>query len=72
MGVCVCLPHLVFFLEGTLVHHVFTALCDNGLYDTLIDLQTIMDLRVDEGVETPQVFFISLDFLDFHLVCCLW
>ena len=38
-------------LESTFVHYLLTVLWDNGLYDTLIDRRTTLDLRRDKGVE---------------------
>ena len=76
---CVCLfASITVLLESTFVYYVFTVLWDNGLYDTLIDHRTTLDLRIDEGVEVMTFVgdtsgvFPSLGCPDFHLGCDLW
>ena len=57
---------------------MFAVLWDNGLYDTLIDRWTTLDLRRDESVEVMTLVgdipgvLPSLGCPDFHLVCDLW
>ena len=77
LGVCL-FASISVLLESTCVHYVLTVLWDNGLYDTLIDHRTTLDLRIYEGVDVmtfvgdvPGVFP-SLGCPDFHLGCNLW